>query len=121
MYLTISTGRSLTQDLAMFALARRGLCGSVVERDSADEDEAFHSHPEAVIGYVIDGTLSIQFADGSTVRYLPGASFDLAARVVHRCLAGSSARLVVGAAAGESSVPGVGVSQLFDLRPSAIG
>jgi hypothetical protein len=102
MYLTISPGRSLTEDLAMFALARRGLTGSVVVRDSTDENEEFHSHPTALTGYVIDGTLSIQLADGSTVLYRPGASIDVGAKVFHRCLAGPGVRLVVAVAGGSS-------------------
>lgn len=90
---TIDTPVSEQEALAQ--VAAMGLHGLAFD-DVHTEDEPLHWHEFAAVTWVISGTGSFADEHGNVTRVEPGCRLRAPAGWLHRTLAGTSARVVIG-------------------------
>ncbi|HUW03240.1 MAG TPA: hypothetical protein VMW08_12870 [Acidimicrobiales bacterium] len=90
-----TTGESITESEALEAVAAMGLHGLAFD-DVHDEDESLHWHEFAAVTWVISGTGAFADEHGSVTKTGPGCRLQAPAGWLHRSLAGTRTRLVIG-------------------------
>ncbi len=80
---------------ALEQVAAMGFHGLAFD-DSHDEDEILHWHEFAAVTWVISGSGSVENEDGKVLDLGPGCRLQAPAGYLHRALAGTNARLVIG-------------------------
>jgi hypothetical protein len=88
-------GMPITESEALKQVAAMGFHGLAFD-DSHDEDEMLHWHEFAAVTWVISGSGSVENEDGKVLDLGPGCRLQAPAGYLHRALAGTNARLVIG-------------------------
>jgi hypothetical protein len=90
-----TTGVPITEREALDEVAAMGLHGLAFD-DVHEHDEALHWHEFAGVTWVISGGGSFADEDGNVTHLQPGCRLRAPAGWLHRTLAGTRARLVIG-------------------------
>jgi hypothetical protein len=90
-----TTGAPITEAEALERVAAMGLHGLAFD-DVHDEDEALHWHEFSAVTWVISGTGSFADEQGNVTQVQPGCSVRASAGWLHRTLAGTRTRVVIG-------------------------
>jgi hypothetical protein len=90
-----TTGAPITERDALEQVAAMGLHGLAFD-DVHDEDEPLHWHEFAGVTWVISGTGAFADEHGNVTRIEPGCRLRAPAGWLHRTLAGTRARVVIG-------------------------
>ena len=90
-----TTGAPITEQEALDQVAAMGLHGLAFD-DVHDEDEPLHWHEFAGVTWVISGTGSFADEQGTVTHVQPGCRVSTPAGWLHRTLAGTRTRLVIG-------------------------
>ena len=91
-----TTGAPLTEEKALEQAAAMGLHGLAFD-DVHKNDETLHWHEVSAVTWVISGSGSFENEDGKVLDLGPGGRLQAPAGYLHRVLAGTNTRLVVGA------------------------
>lgn len=91
-----TTGAPITEEEALGRVAALGLHGIAFD-DVHDRDETLHWHEFDAVTWVIAGTGSFADEHGNVTRVEPGCHARVPAGWLHRTLAGSRTRVVLGA------------------------
>ena len=89
------TGSPITEEDALEQVAAMGFHGLAFD-DVHDEDEALHWHEFDAVTWVISGTGAFADEHGNVTRTGPGCRLRAPAGWLHRSLAGTQTRLVIG-------------------------
>lgn len=89
------TGEPIAEQQALDEAAALGLHALAFD-DAHDEDETLHWHEFGAVNWVISGTASIEDEHGNRIHAGPGCRIEAPAGFLHRTLAGTNARLVIG-------------------------
>jgi hypothetical protein len=90
-----TTGSPITEQAALDQVAEMGFHGLAFD-DVHDADETLHWHEFAAVTWVISGNGSFADEHGNVTRTGPGCHLRAPAGWLHRSLAGTNARLVIG-------------------------
>jgi hypothetical protein len=90
-----TTGAPITEQEALDQAAALGLHGLAFD-DVHEEDETLHWHEFAGVTWVISGTGAFADEHGTVTHIQPGCRLQAPAGWLHRTLAGSRGRLVIG-------------------------
>ena len=90
-----TTPAPITEAEALKQVAAMGFHGLAFD-DDHDEDEALHWHEFDAVTWVISGTGAFADEHGNVTRTVPGCRLRAPAGWLHRTLAGSQTRLVIG-------------------------
>jgi mannose-6-phosphate isomerase-like protein (cupin superfamily) len=90
-----TTGAPITEQEALEQVAAMGFYGLAFD-DAHDEDEILHWHEFSAVTWVISGSGSVENEDGKVFDLGPGCRLQAPAGYLHRALAGTNARLVIG-------------------------
>ena len=90
-----TTGEPITEADALEQVKALGLHGLAFD-DVHDEDETLHWHEFAAVTWVISGAGSFADEHGTVTETAPGCRVEAPAGWLHRTLAGTNARLVIG-------------------------
>ena len=90
-----TTGKPITEEEALKQAAAMGLHGLAFD-DVHHEDEPLHWHEFAGVTWVISGTGSFADEHGNVTKTGPGCRLQAPAGWLHRTLAGTQARVVIG-------------------------
>ena len=90
-----TTGDPITEAEALKQLAAMGLHGLAFD-DVHDVDETLHWHEFAGVSFVISGSGSFADEHGTVTTISPGCRVQAPAGWLHRTLAGTRARVVIG-------------------------
>lgn len=90
-----TTGAPITEQEALDQVAALGLHGLAFD-DVHEEDETLHWHEFAGVTWVISGTGAFADEHGNVTHTGPGCRLQAPAGWLHRTLAGTRARLVIG-------------------------
>jgi hypothetical protein len=107
-----TTGAPITEQEALDQVAAMGLHGLAFD-DVHDEDEVLHWHEFAGVTWVISGTGSFADEHGTVTHIQPGCRVSAPAGWLHRTLAGTRTRLVIG-----TDLPGSQWSSPIDKAPA---
>ncbi len=88
-------GDPITEQEALDQTAAMGLHGLAFD-DTHDDDETLHWHEFESVAFVISGTGSFADEHGNVTHTQPGCRLQAPAGWLHRTLAGSAARIVIG-------------------------
>jgi hypothetical protein len=88
-------GAPLTEREALEQVAALGMHGLAFD-DVHDEDEVLHWHEFDAVTFLISGSGSFADEHGTITQTLPGCRVQAPAGWLHRTLAGTKARLVLG-------------------------
>lgn len=88
-------GEPISEQEALGQIAAMGLHGLAFD-DVHDEDEVLHWHEFAVVSFVISGTGSFADEHGNVTHLRPGCRLQAPAGWLHRTLAGTAVRIVIG-------------------------
>lgn len=90
-----TTPAPITEAEALEQVAAMGFHGLAFD-DDHDEDETLHWHEFDAVTWVISGTGAFADEDGNVTNIVPGCRLQAPAGWLHRTLAGSHARVVIG-------------------------
>jgi len=90
-----TTGAPITEREALEQVAAMGLHGLAFD-DVHEEDEPLHWHEFAGVTWVISGTGSFADEHGNVTQVQPGCRLRAPAGWLHRTLAGTRTRVVIG-------------------------
>ena len=90
-----TTGEPITEGEALEQVAAMGLHGLAFD-DAHDQDEDLHWHEFAAVTWVISGTGAFADEHGDVTQVQPGCRLRAPAGWLHRTLAGTRTRLVIG-------------------------
>jgi hypothetical protein len=90
-----TTAAPITEEEALEQVAAMGLHGLAFD-DVHDEDETLHWHEFEAVTWVISGTGAFADEHGNVTQTVPGCRLQAPAGWLHRSLAGSNTRLVIG-------------------------
>lgn len=90
-----TTGDPITEHEALARVAAMGFHGFAFD-DVHDEDESLHWHEFDAVTWVISGTGSFAVENGNVTLVQPGCWAQAPAGWLHRSLAGTHTRVVVG-------------------------
>lgn len=90
-----STGAPISERDALDRVAAMGLHGLAFD-DAHDADEPLHWHEFAAVTWVISGSGSFADEHGNVTQVLPGCRLQAPAGWLHRTLAGTNTRVVIG-------------------------
>jgi hypothetical protein len=90
-----TTGAPITEEEALAHVAAMGFHGLAFD-DAHDEDETLHWHEFDSVAWVISGTGSFADEHGTVTLLQPGCRATAPAGWLHRTLAGTNTRIVVG-------------------------
>ena len=90
-----TTGEAITEAEALAKVAEMGLHGLAFD-DVHDEDETLHWHEFDAFTWVISGSGSFADEHGNVTDIQPGCRAQAPAGWLHRTLAGTNARIVLG-------------------------
>jgi hypothetical protein len=90
-----TTAAPITEEEALEQVATMGFHGLAFD-DVHDEDESLHWHEFDAVTWVISGTGAFADEHGDVTRTVPGCRLQAPAGWLHRTLAGSKTRLVIG-------------------------
>lgn len=90
-----TTGAPITEAEALEQVAAMGFHGLAFD-DVQDTDETLHWHEFAAVTWVISGTGAFADEHGTVTRLVPGCRAQAPAGWLHRTLAGTQVRLVIG-------------------------
>ena len=107
-----NTGAPITEQEALDQVAAMGLHGLAFD-DVHDEDEPLHWHEFAGVTWVISGTGSFADEHGTVTHVQPGCRVAAPAGWLHRTLAGTRTRLVIG-----TNLPGSEWTSPIDKDPA---
>lgn len=94
------TGAPITEEAALAEVAELGLHALAFD-NTVDKDEALHWHEFDAVVWVISGNGAFADEHGNVMQTTPGCNLRAPAGWLHRDLAGSKVRLVLG-----TSIPG---------------
>ncbi len=92
---TFATGEPITEEEALAKVAAMGLHGLAFD-DVKEQDETLHWHEFAAVAFTISGTGSFADEHGNVTQTGPGCQVQAPAGWLHRTLAGTHQRLVLG-------------------------
>ena len=107
-----TTGAPITEEEALAQVAAMGLHGLAFD-DVHDEDETLHWHEFEGVTWVISGTGSFADEHGNVTTVAPGCRLRAPAGWLHRTLAGTHTRLVIG-----TNLPGEHWTAPIDKDPA---
>jgi hypothetical protein len=107
-----SVGEPITEEEALAQVEAMGYHGLVFD-DVHDEDEILHWHEFDAVTWVISGTGSFADEHGTVTHTQPGCHAKAPAGWLHRTLAGTNVRIVLG-----TSLPYAEWSQPIDKDPA---
>jgi hypothetical protein len=107
-----STGEPITEEEALEQVATMGFHGMAFD-DVHDEDETLHWHEFDAVTWVISGTGAFADEGGNVTRVQPGCRLRAPAGWLHRTLAGSQTRVVLG-----TNLPGESWTAPIDKDPA---
>lgn len=90
-----TTGEPITEQEALAQVAAMGFHGFAFD-DAHDKDETLHWHEFDSVAWVISGTGSFADENGNVTLLQPGCRAQVPAGWLHRSLAGTNTRVVVG-------------------------
>lgn len=90
-----TTGEPITEAEALEKVEAMGFHGLAFD-DAHDEDETLHWHEFDAVTWVISGSGSFADEHGNVTQIQPGCHVTAPAGWLHRTLAGSNARIVLG-------------------------
>jgi hypothetical protein len=90
-----SVGEPITEEDALAQVAAMGMHGLAFD-DVHDEDEVLHWHEFAAVTFLISGSGSFADEHGNVTVTGPGCRVQAPAGWLHRTLAGTNARIVLG-------------------------
>ena len=90
-----TTGEPISEADALAQVAAMGFHGFAFD-DAHDTDETLHWHEFEAVAWVISGTGSFATEDGSVTLLQPGCHAKTPAGWLHRTLAGTNTRVVIG-------------------------
>lgn len=90
-----TTGEPITEQEALDQVAAMGFHGLAFD-DVQEEDETLHWHEFAAVTWVISGSGSFADEHGNVTHTSPGCRVRAPAGWLHRTLAGTKTRLVIG-------------------------
>lgn len=90
-----TTGEPITELEALEQVTAMGWHGLAFD-DVHDQDETLHWHEFAAVTWVISGTGSFADEHGNVTQVAPGCRLQAPAGWLHRSLAGTRTRLVIG-------------------------
>ena len=90
-----TTGTPITENEALAQVAAMGFHGFAFD-DTHTTDELLHWHEFDAVAWVITGTGSIAHENGEVTLIQPGCRLQAPAGYLHRTLAGTDTRVVVG-------------------------
>ena len=90
-----TTGSPITEHQALQQVAAMGFHGLAFD-DTQDADETLHWHEFAAVTWVISGSGAIEDEHGKVTELGPGCRLQAPAGYLHRTLAGTNVRLVIG-------------------------
>lgn len=90
-----TTGAPITEEAALEQVAAMGWHGLAFD-DVHDEDETLHWHEFAAVAWVISGSGSFADEHGTVTHVQPGCHLSNSAGWLHRTLAGTNIRVVLG-------------------------
>ena len=105
-------GSPITEREALDQVAAMGLHGLAFD-DVHDQDEPLHWHEFAGVTWVISGTGSFADEHGNVTLVQPGCRLQAPAGWLHRTLAGTDARVVIG-----TDLPGEAWTHPIDKDPA---
>ncbi|MCE9622766.1 MAG: hypothetical protein K8R99_10505 [Actinomycetia bacterium] len=108
-----TTGDPITEQAALEQVAAMGLHGLAFD-DAHDVDETLHWHEFEGVTWVISGTGSFADEHGNVTLIQPGCRVQAPAGWLHRTLAGTNTRLVLG-----SNLPGADWTHPINKDPMA--
>ena len=91
----ITTVTPITEEEALESVAAMGFHGLAFD-DIQDQDETLHWHEFDAVTWVVSGTGRIADEHGNVTELQPGCRLQAPAGFLHRTLAGTNVRLVVG-------------------------
>ena len=114
MHYEFTTAAPITEQEALEQVAAMGFHGLAFD-DVHDEDETLHWHEFDAVTWVISGTGAFADEHGNVTRTIPGCRVRAPAGWLHRTLAGSQTRVVIGTNLPASS----GRLRSTRIRPNA--
>lgn len=90
-----TTGAPITEQEALEQVAAMGFHGLAFD-DAHDQDETLHWHEFEAVSWVISGTGSFADEHGNVTHVEPGCRLRAPAGWLHRTLAGTRTRIVLG-------------------------
>jgi uncharacterized cupin superfamily protein len=90
-----TTGAPVTEQEALEQVAAMGFHGFAFD-DVHEQDETLHWHEFDAVAWVISGTGAVAEGDGTVRQLGPGCRLQAPAGYLHRTLAGTATRVVIG-------------------------
>ena len=109
---TFTTGEPITEAEALEKVKAMGLHGYAFD-DIHEQDETLHWHEFAAVAWVISGPGSFADEHGNITHTGPGCSVQAPAGWLHRTLAGTHQRVVIG-----TGLPGRAWTMPIDKDPA---
>jgi len=91
----VTTGSPITEHAALEQVKAMGFHGLAFD-DAQDQDETLHWHEFDAVTWVISGSGAIEDEHGKVIELGPGYRLQAPAGYLHRTLAGTDVRLVIG-------------------------
>lgn len=107
-----TTGSKITEAEALEQVASMGFHGLAFD-DVQEQDETLHWHEFDAVTWVISGSGSIEDEHGKVTELGPGCRLQAPAGYLHRTLAGTDVRLVIG-----TNLPGEAWTSPLNKEPA---